>query len=94
MNAPLLLIRLSLLLLLSAFPVAAAEKTASLQLTFPPTIYAVPGVEMNIYYDNIVLTEMPEQYRFEFSCKIGTAERDRRTITPTSSDVGQPPFDR
>ena len=92
LNSPRLLIHLSLLLLLSAFPAAAAEKTKSLQLTLPPTFYAVPGVEMNFYYDNIVLTETPEKYRFEVSCKIGTAEQARWTITPTPSDVGQHPL--
>ncbi|QDT89886.1 SGNH/GDSL hydrolase family protein [Gimesia algae] len=92
LNTPRLLIRLSFLLLLSALPAAAAEKTNSLQLTLPSTLYAVPGVEMNIYYDNIVLTETPEKYRFEVSCKIGTAEQDHWTVTPTPSDVGQHPL--
>ncbi|WP_298861769.1 SGNH/GDSL hydrolase family protein [uncultured Gimesia sp.] len=92
MNSPRLLIRISFLLLLSALPAAAAEKAKSLQLTLPPTFYAVPGVEMNIYYDNIVLTETPEKYRFEVSCKIGKAEQDHWTITPTASDVGPHPL--
>lgn len=92
MNSPRFLIRFSFLFLLSAFPAAAAEKTESLQLTLPPTLYAVPGVEMNIYYDNIVLTETPEKYQYEVSCRIGTAEQDHWTITPTPSDVGQHPL--
>ncbi|TWT61507.1 SGNH/GDSL hydrolase family protein [Rubinisphaera italica] len=92
MNSPRLLTLLTLLLMLSAFPAAAADNTSSLQLTLPPTFYAVPGVEMNIYYDNIVLTETPEKYRFEVRCEIGTAEQTRWTITPTPSDVGQHPL--
>ena len=92
MNSPRLLIHLCLLLLLSSIPAGAAEKTKSLQLTLPPTFYAVPGVEMNIYYDNIVLTETPEKYCFEVYCNIGTVEHDRWTITPTPCDVGQHPL--
>jgi lysophospholipase L1-like esterase len=93
MNSPRLLICFSLLLLLlSSFPATAAEKTESLELTLPPTFYAVPGVEMNIYYDNIVLTETPEKYRFEVSCNLGSAEQDHWTVTPKDSDVGQHPL--
>ena len=92
MDSPRLLICFFLLLLLSAFPAAAAEKTESLQLTLPPKFYAVPGVEMCIYYDNIVLTETPEKYRFEVNCQIGTAEQARWSVTPTSSDVGELPL--
>ncbi|QDU51599.1 hypothetical protein Pan110_39660 [Gimesia panareensis] len=91
-DSPRLLIHLSLLLFLSTCPAVAAEKSESLQLTLPPAFYAVPGVEMSIYYDNIVLTETPEKYRFEVSCKIGTAEQNRWTVTPKDSDVGQHPL--
>ncbi|MCA9022217.1 MAG: hypothetical protein KDA74_18840, partial [Planctomycetaceae bacterium] len=93
MNSPRLLIRFSfLLLLLSSLPATAAEKTESLQLTLPPTFYAVPGVEMNIYFDNIVLTETPEKYQFEVSCKLGKTEQNRWTLTPAASDAGEHPL--
>ena len=92
LNSPRLLIRFFLLLILSASSAIAAEKSTSLQLTLPPAIYAVPGVEMNFYYDNIVLTETPEKYRFEIDCKIGTAEKARWTVTPTGFDCGKYPL--
>ncbi|MEQ8854843.1 SGNH/GDSL hydrolase family protein [Gimesia sp.] len=88
-KSPRLLIQLILLLLLAVSPASAAEKTQSLQLTLPPMFYAVPGVEMSIYFDNIVLTETPEKYRFEVDCEIGTAEQNRWSVTPTESNVGQ-----
>lgn len=88
-KSPRILIQLILLLLLAASPATAAEKTQSLQLTLPPMFYAVPGVEMSIYFDNIVLTETPEKYRFEVDCKIGTVDQNRWTVTPTDSNVGQ-----
>lgn len=84
-----LLIQLILFLLLAVSPAAAAEKTQSLQLTLPPMFYAVPGVEMSIYFDNIVLTETPERYQFEVDCEIGTVDQNRWSVTPTESNVGQ-----
>ncbi|WP_417398006.1 SGNH/GDSL hydrolase family protein [Gimesia chilikensis] len=88
-KSPRILIQLILLLLLAVSPASAAEKTQSLQLTLPPMFYAVPGVEMSIYFDNIVLTETPEKYRFEVDCEIGTVDQNRWTVTPTDSNVGQ-----
>jgi lysophospholipase L1-like esterase len=69
-----------------AAPLKAAS--TSLQLTLPPTWYGVPGAPVSLYYDNVVLTETPEQYRFEVRCDIGTAETRRWTVTPTEKDVG------
>ncbi|NOZ24048.1 MAG: SGNH/GDSL hydrolase family protein [Planctomycetes bacterium] len=71
--------------------VAADKKGDVLKLTLPPTFYAVPGVEMNIYYDNIVLTEKPEDYRFIVKCKIGKCEERRWTVTPRRKDRGDYP---
>jgi lysophospholipase L1-like esterase len=61
----------------------------SLQLTLPPAWYAVPGVPVSLYYDNVVLTQQPEKFRFEVSCDIGTAEARRWTVTPADKDVGK-----
>jgi lysophospholipase L1-like esterase len=80
------------LLSLVFFALAASVSAGDLQLTLPPVIYAVPDVPMSIYHDNIVLTETPEDYRFEFTCKLGTSEARRWTITPTDRDVGDHPL--
>jgi len=57
---------------------AADEKDGgALRLTLPPVFYVAPGVEMSIYYDNIVLTETPEAYRFTFKCAVGKSEARR-----------------
>jgi hypothetical protein len=63
-----------------------------LQLTLPPVVYATPDVQMSIYHDNIVLTEKPQDYRFEFECKLGTNEARRWTVKPTDADVGDHPL--
>lgn len=71
---------------------AASAFAGELQLTLPPVIYATPEVEMSIYHDNIVLTETPQDYRFEFTCDIGSNEVRRWTVKPTDRDVGDHPI--
>jgi lysophospholipase L1-like esterase len=63
-------------------------ESESLQLTLPPKWNAVPGVPISLYYDNVVLTEHPEQYQFEVHCDVGTAEARRWTVKPADKDVG------
>ncbi|MBE2282623.1 MAG: SGNH/GDSL hydrolase family protein [Prosthecobacter sp.] len=72
--------------------VASFSFASDLQLTLPPVIYATPEVEMSIYHDNIVLTEMPQDYRFEFACDVGSNEAQRWTVKPTERDVGDHPI--
>lgn len=43
---------------------------------------------MSLYFDNIVLTDKPESYRFEITCDIGNSESRHWTVTPTDRDVG------
>lgn len=61
---------------------------SSIQLTLPPVWYGVPDAPVSLYYDNVVLTETPEQYRFEIRCNIGASEERRWTVTPKGKDVG------
>ena len=63
-----------------------------LRLTLPPVFYAVPGVEMAVYYDNIVLTETPEAYQFTIACDIGRSEDRRWAVTPKRTHVGDHEF--
>jgi hypothetical protein len=71
--------------------VSFAEDTQEadpLQLTLPPEIYAVPGIETNIYFDNVVLTQTPEKFRFEVSSSLGVWSQQRWAFTPSEEDVG------
>ena len=70
-----------------------AQAAGPLHLTLPPAVYAVPGVPMSLYFDNIVLTEKPEAYRFEVKCDIGTSEARRWTVTATDKDTGDHPME-
>ena len=70
-----------------------AEKNAhaedSLNLTLPKEIYAVPGVDTGIYFENIVRTETISDYRFEVKCKLGESNEKTWSLSPTLKDVGQ-----
>ncbi|MEO2013311.1 MAG: GDSL-type esterase/lipase family protein [Fuerstiella sp.] len=80
--------------LLPGVPVAADDAAGEtpLKLTLTPQIYAVPGVEMSVYFDNVVLTEEPHSYHFAVECAIGRTEDRRWTVIPQTSDVGRIPF--
>ena len=78
---------------LSAAACLADVGIGPLRLTLPAELYAVPGVEVSIYYDNVVLTETPEAYRFEVKCDVGKAEQRRWTVTPAAADVGDHPLE-
>jgi lysophospholipase L1-like esterase len=71
---------------------ASAEERAnqeSLRLTLPQECYAVPGVKMSIYFDNVVLTKTPDAFQFHVKCQIGTAGKRSWAVTPTAADVGE-----
>lgn len=59
-----------------------------MRLLLPPAIYAVPGVEINIYFDNVALTIDPTRYAFDVACARGRQQSERWTYTPTAADVG------
>ncbi len=61
----------------------------ALQLTLPRELYAVPGSEMSIYFDNVVLTKTPEEYQFDVQCDIGEVASGRWTVMPDPHDVGE-----
>lgn len=68
--------------------VTAAEPSPDLRLTLPSEFYAVAGSEISVYFDNVVLTESPGQFRFEVACSIGETSKRRWTVTPQAKDVG------
>ncbi len=63
------------------------------RLVLPPVIYAVAGMETNVYYDNVVLVLDVEAYAFEVVCKKGLQMDERWTFTPGAKDVGDYPFE-
>ncbi|MGB0582453.1 MAG: SGNH/GDSL hydrolase family protein [Limisphaerales bacterium] len=80
-------LRLSLLLFVS---VLTAE--ASVRLTLPPHIYAVPGGEMNVFFANTVLVGAGNKVSFECECPIGEVKSDRWTLVAKDAHVGRHSF--
>jgi lysophospholipase L1-like esterase len=71
--------------------VRCAEVTDAtpLRLTLPPTGYAVVGAEMNVFFDNVVLSEDPEKLTFVVTSDLGTTQKNRWTVTPTEAQAGR-----
>ena len=62
------------------------------QLLLPKVIYAVPGQETNIYFDNVVLEPVPGKYLFDVTCAKGDQQTGRWTWTPTEKEAGDYPL--
>lgn len=58
-------------------------------LFLPEKIYAVPGVECNIYFKNIFLAVNHANFLFDVECASGAQERFRWTFTPSEDDAGK-----
>ena len=72
---------------------APAKKAAVLpeqkQLFLPEHLYAVPGIECNIYFRNIFLTINHANYIFDVDCKFGRQDVKRWRFTPVAADAGK-----
>jgi len=73
------------------------EFPGTVRLVLPKVIHAVPGIECNIYFDNVVLVINPANYVFDASCPIkrslrgpgkGMVQTERWTFTPAQQDIG------
>src|SRR5690606_27169076 len=78
--------------LLLAAGFATAADPVPLRLVMPHTIYAVAGVESNLYFENVVLAINPANYAFDVECEKGRQEFERWTFTPAAEDTGTYPF--
>jgi lysophospholipase L1-like esterase len=75
-------------------PTALAQpcRPGPVRLLLPPRIYAVPGIEMNVYFDNVCVALNRANYAFDVTCAKGSQQAERWTFVPANGDVGQFPF--
>lgn len=66
--------------------------TGGLRLTLPPTVYAVPGVPMNLHFANVVLAAPEAVPSFAVECGVGLSLSNRWTLTATAAQVGRHPL--
>jgi lysophospholipase L1-like esterase len=76
--------------------VGAAEPLTDMpgvvRLALPPVLYAVEGIESNVYFDNVVLALDPADYVFDVTCVLGRQQSERWTFNPMASDAGDHSF--
>ncbi len=74
-------------------PDANANVPGPVRLVLPPTIYAVVGKEMNVYFDNVTLILNPANYAFDVTCPKGRQQSERWTYVAEDEDIGEHPFE-
>lgn len=65
---------------------------SSLRPILPPEVYAVPGIEANIYFDNIILSPNSRGLLWDVDCALGAQQQERWTAVPTAEQVGDFPL--
>lgn len=58
-------------------------------LLLPEILYALPGYELNIYFQNVITSIDPASYAFEVECKKGRCDALRWRWIPENEDVGE-----
>lgn len=84
------------LLVFGSVYVTAASRPAKpddVRLVLPPVIYAVPGIESNLYFDNVVLLLNRKDYAFDVICVKGIQLEERWSFVPDAEDVGEYPIE-
>ncbi|MEN6546928.1 MAG: SGNH/GDSL hydrolase family protein [Armatimonadia bacterium] len=69
-------------------PTPPAEKPMNLRLLLPAEIPAVPGREVNLYYDNVILHPRSDLFIYDVDCPKGMQQQERYTWTPKPEEVG------
>lgn len=61
-------------------------------LNLPKIIYAVPDVEINVYFDNVILVPNISNVIVDVSCEKGLQQNERWTYVASDGDEGDYPF--
>ena len=62
------------------------------KLLLPERLYALPGFEINIYFQNVVTVINPANFAFDVTCEKGRCDALRWRWTPGEEDVGEHPL--
>ena len=79
---------LSICTVLSGCCTHQEQQKENVSLLIPEKIYAVPGVETNVYFNNVVTVINPDNYVFDVDCSKGRNDLKRWRFTPQKSDTG------
>ena len=58
-------------------------------LLLPEKIYALPGFEINIYFQNVVTVINPANFAFDVECEKGRCDQERWRWTPSDEETGE-----
>lgn len=75
-------------LLLASLTVMPALGQGDLRMLMPPRMFAVPGVEMNLYFDNVLLHPNSDQLVYDVDCPFGAQQEERWTGDPEGVSSG------
>jgi len=64
----------------------------SCRLVLPPVVYAVAGTEVNLYFQNLILTPPGRVWVFDVTCAKGRQLVEHWTWLPKDEDVGDLPL--
>jgi lysophospholipase L1-like esterase len=67
-------------------------ESVAASLLVPKAIYAAPGVETSVFFDNLVNADS-NRLGFTVKCSLGSSERRRWKVTPKDEDAGEHPFE-
>ncbi len=86
------MIRTGAVILLVCLTALPALSQMGMRMLVPPRIYAAPGVEMSLYFDNVVLHPNADSLLFDVNCSLGRHQQERWVGAPTAEQVGEYPL--
>src|SRR5258708_13467753 len=72
--------------------IARAEEFNTCRLILPQVVYAVAGTEVNLYFQNLILTPPGRVWIFDVNCTKGKQQVERWTWLPADEDAGDLPL--
>ncbi len=81
--------RVIVALLLIAVAAIPGLGQGDLRMIVPPRMFAVPGVEMSVYFDNVLLHPNTAGLILDVDCPFGAQQEERWTGNPQAGAVGE-----